>query len=356
MALDNPDFLNLPAPVAALFAKAARRSFFALPIWYHVLARFGTDVGDRVRLYLDDASAPTAALACRVSATAPRELLSLSNYYSCEHGPILDGAGTALAPALARIAAEIASERPAWDAIRLGGLDPEDPGFALVAGAFGTAGWSVHKYFDSGTWYEDTGGLSFADYLKALPPALRNTWRRKAAKLERSGRLSEAFHDRPAGIADGIAAYEAVYRNSWKGHEPYPAFTSELIHAAAACGALRLGILNLDGEPAAAQLWLAWQGRATIYKLAHDQRFDDLSLGTLLTMRMFERVLDGDQPQEINFGRGDDGYKKLWLPKRRERWGLLIANRRTPRGLMLAARQTAGEVVRRWRGARPPAA
>lgn len=346
MEYDDPDFLNLPPPLAKLFAGAEARSFFAQPIWYHVLARYGTDKAAHVRLYLDDADVPQAALLCRTN-PGSRRLHSLSNFYSCEHGPVIDPANQAAPAALHRIAAAIAGDRPRWDAVQLAGLDPADPGFPLLAAAFREAGWSVHSYFDSGTWYEATAGLSFADYVAARPPALRNTSRRKAAKLKADARVAFDFHAGPAAPEDGIAAYETVYRASWKGSEPYPDFIPELIRAIAPTGALRLGILRIDGTPVAAQLWLMWHGRATIYKLAHDQRFDHLSPGTVLTMAMMERVLKRDRPDEVNFGRGDDPYKRLWLGRRRERWGLLIANRATARGMALALRQTAGELSRR---------
>ena len=111
---------------------------------------------------------------------------------------------------------------------------------------------------------------------------------------------------------------------------------------AAQYGALRLGVLTIQGVPAAAQIWLLWKGRATIFKLVHAETFSKFSPGTVLTMHMMRMVLERDCPKEIDFGRGDDTYKKMWLSSRRERWGIEAANPRTVRGLALATRITAG--------------
>ena len=349
-SLENPDFLHLPAPVEALFRRAAERSFFALPIWYHVLSRYGTDKASSSRLYLDDETAPKAALVC---AEARRSRAALTGFR-----PITaPNMGRSTRPASRASWLPWRASRPrslprprACHALQLAGLDPQDAGYAALIESFAGAGWAVFPYFDSATWYEDTRGLDFPRYLAERPAALRNTWRRRSAKLDASGAASVIFHEDTKEIESGVADYTAVCRASWQGTEPYPDFMPALMRAAAEAGALRLGIMRLDGAPIAAQMWIVWRSRATIYKLAHDRHFDDLSVGTVLTMRMMERVLGRDRPDEIDFGRGDDAYKKLWLTKRRERWGLFIANPRTLRGLALTLRERAAVSFRHWRG------
>ena len=244
------------------------------------------------------------------------------------------------------------SERPRWDDLGLTELDPLDPSYRTAVRSLRGAGLLVECAFDSGTWYEETAALSFADYVAARPSELRNTWRRKRRRVDRSNRLSKAFFANATRIDQAIVDYQTIYAASWKPAESFPEFIPALIRLAAELGALRLGIYYIDGVPAAAQFWILWHGRAVIYKLAHDKRLDDLSLGTLLTMEMTERVLAYDRPREITLGRGDDPYKKLWLPKRRERWGINAANPRTWRGLGFGLQRKAGKLYHRLCGER----
>jgi hypothetical protein len=67
------------------------------------------------------------------------------------------------------------------------------PGYVALASALRCAGLLVEYSFSSGTWYEETAGLSFAEYLGARPSELRNTWRRKQRKLDASDRLTKRF-------------------------------------------------------------------------------------------------------------------------------------------------------------------
>ena len=69
-------------------------------------------------------------------------------------------------------------------------------------------------------------------------------------------------------------------------------------------------------------------------------------------MEMTERVLSDDRPREITLGRGDDPYKKLWLPKRRERWGITATNCWTRRGLSFGLKRQAAKAYHRLRGER----
>ncbi|MBV9375775.1 MAG: GNAT family N-acetyltransferase [Alphaproteobacteria bacterium] len=343
----NPDFRRLPSGVAGAF-RGDPESFFQLPAWYDLVARHGVPSGAEIRVYTDER--PGSATAVVLQAPKPgyaRRLESLTNAHSLEHG-LLCRSATDLQNSLPAILSEIFGERPHWDCLTLSELDPADPSFAVLTGALRRAGLLVERTLSSGTWYEETDGLSFTEYLAARPAELRNTWRRKRRKLhETKGLAKRFFADDDKNIDQAIADYQTVYEASWKPPESFPAFVPELIRLAARLRALRLGIYYLDGAPAAAQFWIVWRGRAYICKLAHDERFDALSLGTILTMDMFERVLGEDRPREISLGRGDDPYKRMWLPKRRERCGIMASNPRTLHGLRLGLRGRAARIYHR---------
>lgn len=346
----NPDFLRPPIGLARIFADDRQQSFFSLPQWYDLMARFGVAAGTEIRVYTDDHSQPSAALLLQAAGgEQPLSLLSLANFYSVEHGPLIT-VPAAPGRALGAIAAEILGDRPRWDCIRLIELDPSDESYNVLVRALRRAGLIIECTAGSGTWFEMTGGMTFKDYLAARPSQLVSTWRRKRRSLAATGCLTAAFFSEPAGIDAAIDDYHTIYTASWKTAEAFPHFIPVLIQLAARFGALRMGIYYVDGTPAAAQFWILWRGRAVIYKLAHDSRFDKLSLGTLLTMEMVERVLEQDRPEEINFGRGDDPYKRLWLPRRRQRWGITAANPRTVRGLRLGLERGAAKLYHRMRG------
>lgn len=314
------------------------------------MARHGVANATEIRVYADGRPA-SAMLVLARTAKGGRglTLASLTNAHSLEHG-VLYAPSANLEAGLAAILSEMLGERPQWGCLALAELDPHDPSYAALLEALRRAGFLVECHLSSGNWYEETAGLSFAEYFAARPSQLRNTWRRKHRKLGQSKRLTTSFFNDDNGIEQAIADYQQIYQASWKPAESFPGFVPALIRLAGEVGALRLGIYYLDGEPAAAQFWIVWDGRGVICKLVHDKRFGDLSLGTLLTMEMFERVLAVDRPCEISLGRGDDAYKKLWLPQRRERWGIIAANPRTWRGLNLGLKRQAAVLYHRLRG------
>ncbi len=337
-------------PRSPVFSPPPRAKLFRLARLVPVDDAPLRDAGERgARLQRRAAKLP-AALVLHASADgAGRRLVSLANAYSVEHG-VLYPPDSNLETGFAAILDAVLDETPRWDGIVLSELDPRDPAYRAAATALRRAGFLVECGFTSGTWYEDTTAMSFSDYVAARPSELRNTWGRKRRRLLGTGRLKTAFFIGSAGIDQAIADYDTIYAQSWKPAEAFPHFIPALIRLAAEKRVLRLGISTLDGVPAAAQFWIVWNGRAVIYKLAHDKRFDEFSLGTLLTMAMAEWVLGDDHPHEINFGRGDDPYKKLWLPRRRERWGIAAANPRTSRGLRSGLKREAAKLYHRLRG------
>lgn len=233
---------------------------------------------------------------------------------------------------------------------RFDAMDAEAPGLEAVLAGLREAGLVLGRYRHFANWHDVLApGLGWDGYLAARPPAMRTTIGRKLARCRRDMRF-EVVAGPGADLARGIAAYEDVRSRSWKPAEPFPAFDAALMRAAAALGSLRLGVLRArqDGGPVAAQYWIVAGGRAWLLKLSHAEDRSAASPGTALTAMMVRHLLE-EGVRELDFGRGDDPYKKLWVERRRERLGVAIADARHPAGLVELARQAGGRGWRRLR-------
>jgi CelD/BcsL family acetyltransferase involved in cellulose biosynthesis len=345
---------ELPAAYTDLLARAGAEDFCLSRAWFEALAATTLEDGERLAIAGVEADGPARVpRACMIGRHRERDpafpgarsFSSLSNYYTLRYAPIVGGgaAGTALAALIAGLRAR----RPRYAVLHFEPLAADAALSDDLAAALRGAGLVTRRYFRFGNWYDDTRGLSFRDYLADRPPALRNTFRRNGARLARAGALHLAVVRDRAGLGHALARYEQVYAASWKPSEPYPAFIRRLAASVADAGALRLALLHLDDRPIAAQLWIVWQGTATLYKLAHDRGYDALSPGTVLTMRMLERLLDAEHVAELDLGAGDDPYKRLWATQRRARVGLVAFDPLTLRGAAGALRHLPGALLAR---------
>jgi CelD/BcsL family acetyltransferase involved in cellulose biosynthesis len=213
----------------------------------------------------------------------------------------------ALLEALARALAPIGAARLA--------PMPESEATTLAA-AFRAAGWiGTIEPCDTNHVLE-LKGRSFEQYWAARPGALRETVRRKTARGKVTLRIETRFHP------SDWAAYEAIYARSWKPEEGNPAFLRAFAQAESAAGALRMGLAEIDGRPVAAQFWTVEGGTAWIHKLAHDEAMRAHSPGTLLTAALFAHVIDTDCVHTVDFGTGDNPYKRDWMEAQRPRYAL----------------------------------
>lgn len=335
-------------------------SFFNSLAWFDLLSQHALPQGTSVQWLLarQDGS-PVLALPLIKTAQG---LASLANFYTPLFAPVLLDTKPALyKAALDAIAHELRHSTPSHRrpaVIQLQPLDVSGDFYPAMRSALKKAGYAVDDYFCFGNWYLPCNDfpkpLSFADYFAARPSALRNTVQRARKKLHQAGHSAITIHTQPGlALTQAVDAFEAIYQMSWKPDEAFPDFIRRLCGLAAQRGVLRLGVLTLNDEAIASQIWLVDQGKACIFKLAYDPNAACYSPGSLLTTALMAHVLDNDKVNEIDYLSGDDAYKKDWMSHRRERRGLIAFDLATPRGLFAAARHFAGKKLRALKAATP---
>jgi CelD/BcsL family acetyltransferase involved in cellulose biosynthesis len=225
-------------------------------------------------------------------------------------------------------------------------LDAMDVGLPLT-GAFldglQQSGLVTASYRHFANWYEDIE--SFESFWATRPARLRETVRRKGRKVREMGGTFVIL-SAPREIENGMASYRDIYADSGKIAEPHPDFMGLMTRKLSARGDVRLGLLLINGEPVAVQLWLLCGRGATIFKLAHREKFSACSPGTLLTHWMFSQLVPALQIKRVDFGRGDDLYKRDWLRFCTFRRGIIACNPTNLAGL----RDIAIDIFPTWTG------
>lgn len=234
------------------------------------------------------------------------KLHELANWYSFRAEPIVHPIA-AKRDLVTMIAADLARRHAAITLSRIGEEDA-----ALIAEAFRASGWFVTMAPCDVNHILRVQGRSYAEYLEGRPGQVRTTLKRKAKKVEI--RLFDKFDDA------AWEAYEAIYARSWKPEEGSPAFLRRFAREEGEAGRLRFALALAEGQPVAAQFWTVEAGTAFIHKLAHIEEAKPLSPGTTLSAALFEWVIDRDKVEMVDFGTGNDGYKRDWMEEVRTRY------------------------------------
>lgn len=254
-------------------------------------------------------------------------LSGLANWYSFRLRPIASP-GSDAGHLLTALARDLARKAPR---VTLSGVPDEDGSAGLTEQAFRKAGWITLREACDTNHVLRLAGRSYDAYLAGRPGPLRTTLKRKGGKVETV--VMTAFD------AAAWADYEAIYGESWKPSEGSPDFLRGFAEQEGAAGRLRLGIARADGRAVAAQMWTVEGGTAFIHKLAHREEAKPLSPGTVLSAALFRHVIDVDGVDLVDFGTGDDGYKRDWMEEVRPRYRLDMLRPGAPRNWPFLAKR-----------------
>ena len=319
------DLDSLPEGVDALFARAARSSLFLSRNWFETLLDHSPTGHDKLLFACVHRDKTVLAMLPCVR-NSPSDATALRHRYTALYAPLLaDEERTQALDCLATGLRELG-----LTSLLLEPVDADDGDVRDFQAAMSAAGFTCQTHFRFFNWIHRVDSQPFDAYLAARPTRVRNSIARKQRKLEREHACVMRMYLGDA-IADAMAQYNAVYRSSWKANEQYGEFLDALAIGLAEPDWTRLGILTIDQQPAAAQLWFVAHRRASIFRLAYDERWKMYSPGSLLTRFMMQQAIDVDRVDDIDFLTGNEAYKQDWMTLRRERVALSCVREHKPR-------------------------
>ncbi|WP_033073697.1 GNAT family N-acetyltransferase [Sphingopyxis sp. MWB1] len=284
---------------------------FDQPAWFDLLTAHGFAGEGRADAY-GEAEDTSAWLPLKAEKAG--QVTGLTNWYSFSIRPLFSGGDRQDA------ALDDLFHRLRTQAARLSLYPVPDAEREILAAALRAAGWWVDALPKGDRHWLDLGGMSHDEWWQSRPGALRSTVKRKAKKgvvdLEIITRFDPAHW----------AAYETIYAASWKPEEGDPALLRAFAEQESTRGSFRMGLARIAGEAVAAQYWTVEDGTAFIHKLAHVEDKVKASPGTLLSAALFRHVIEVDGVRRVDFGTGNDAYKRDWMNRHEPLWHIEAFN------------------------------
>lgn len=194
----------------------------------------------------------------------------------------------------------------------------------------------------SGTWEEGMGRLH---------RKFRTELRSREKRLRERGRVELRFLDQQENWKAGLDAIEEIERQSWKPAEGFPIthphhwrFYLAYAQLAASKATLRVPILYVDDQPVAFDYGIYQDGTYFLLQTSYAQRWNEFYPGSVLRKLVIE-WLYGIHAEEIDFGAGDDIWKRKWTDAARE-YRLYTVFNRSLRGYYLALLNRFAQAVR----------
>jgi hypothetical protein len=327
-----------------LFGDARTRLFHSAEWWQHY-QQYGVPAGDLFRVFAAESEAAGTpiglfpAIFSRLYGPHPRaRLLYFMGPEGLPYEPILAPDCEDPKDAVGSVIRFTLGARLQYDVLRFSPLEPDSPFISHLVGALRENRYKYQIYGMQEDRYETTAGRSSADYLAKRPAALRETLGTTGRMLFDSGRASFVLVREPADVEHAWRHCESILVQADERNPQHFEYLPGLLRVAADAGVLRLGLLTLDGQPAAMQLWVVARNVAQCLRISQHEQFSDLPLDDMLTEQITPHLIDTDRVVELDFGYIVEQFAAHWAAQRRRRVGIIAFNLRTRRGLKGALR------------------
>uniref|UniRef100_A0A486XQR5 BioF2-like acetyltransferase domain-containing protein n=1 Tax=Rheinheimera sp. BAL341 TaxID=1708203 RepID=A0A486XQR5_9GAMM len=299
--------------------------------WFYALSQFKkrhqhTAAVCYCWLFMFDQGVPCIAIALETNA---RKLKLITNFYTPFCDIFYDKTVLSHTDAWTIILNQLSINYPEWLSLEIAPVFPDQ--FAIIKTSTAILPVSTFQYHFSVNYHSNL--TDFATYWSSRSSRLKNTYQRRLKTLAKHNSRLDIYTEFDEEVKQ---LYWQIYQQSWKIQEPSEDFINWLMVWAGQNKKLQLGVLRIDEQPAAFQLWLLEGNTASIYKLAQDKQFDSFSPGTVLTKSMIERLSEEHNVQRIDFLLGNDDFKSLWMDSKTDVVGIEIINQTSISGKAFA--------------------